>query len=183
MTFNTDPHAPDFTRQTLQIADLPVALLAGNLAIDVPLVIEHHVFGHVIDFYPRGGGLRVKIPMLLQDLRVLGNNILMTVQAFFHRRYSGKIRVSHIRVTELTLDLLDAVVHIVAEGDRLLGSDIGFGRKIKEINEGRYKKNSRAGYPNRYAVVSQSSDSPKNTLQINFRARVFCPRHLPASLN
>jgi hypothetical protein len=48
MAFNTFPHAPDFSGQTLQILHLAVAFLAGDFAIDVALVVKQHVLGHVI---------------------------------------------------------------------------------------------------------------------------------------
>jgi len=34
------------------VLNLPVAFLAGNLAVDVPLMIEQDVFGHIVDFFP-----------------------------------------------------------------------------------------------------------------------------------
>jgi hypothetical protein len=155
-------HAPVFVRESLEVLHLTVTFLTGDFVVNMALVIEKNVFGYVIDFYPRGGGLSVKIPMLLKDLRVLGNNILVTVQAFFYRRDSGKIRVSHIWMTELTLDLFNRGVHIMTKGDRLPGSDPGFGRQIKEIDKCRCENKSCTGYPCKYGVVFQcSSSTPK----------------------
>ena len=45
-------HAPVFVRQPLQVLDLAMAFLAGDLAVDMALMVEQHVFGHVVDFNP-----------------------------------------------------------------------------------------------------------------------------------
>ena len=52
MTFQAHAHSPVFMRQAVQVGNLPVALLASDLTVDVPLVIKQHVFGNIIDFYP-----------------------------------------------------------------------------------------------------------------------------------
>jgi len=54
---------------------------------------------------------------------VVGDNILVAVQALFHSRDSGMIGISHVGVAVLTLDLLDPAVNIMAERDGLLRSN------------------------------------------------------------
>ena len=61
--------------------------------------------------------------MLLLDLRVSFDYVIVAVQTFFHRWNARKIRVGHVWVAVLALYLLDAAVHVVAEGDRLLRAD------------------------------------------------------------
>jgi hypothetical protein len=54
---------------------------------------------------------------------MFGDNIVMAVQTFFHRRDSGMIGIGHEGVAILTLDLLDPTMNVVAERNRLLRSD------------------------------------------------------------
>ena len=65
------------------------------------------------------------------------NNIIMAVQTFFHRWDARKIGVGNIGVAILALDLFDAAVHIVAEGDRLLRSEPAPRPPPKNVNKGR----------------------------------------------
>jgi len=99
-----------------------VALLAGNLAVDMTLMVEQHMFGHIIDFYPGGGGLVVEVPMFDFNPRVLFDNVVVAVQTLFHRRHPRVVGITHIGVTVLALYLFDTAVHIVAERDRLFRS-------------------------------------------------------------
>jgi hypothetical protein len=55
---------------------------------------------------------------------VVGNDVLVTVKAFFHRRYAGKMGTAHIGMTEFALDLLDSAMNPVAERDRLLRAQV-----------------------------------------------------------
>ena len=103
-----------------------MALLAGNLAVDMALMVEEHMLGYVIDFYPRCRCLGVEITVFYLNPRVLGDDVVVTVQAFFHRRYSRVVGISYIGMAVLALYLFDAVVHIVAKRDRLFRTDTGF---------------------------------------------------------
>ena len=69
-----------------------------------------------------------------------GNNILVTEETFLYRRDSGKIRIGHIRMTELTLDLFDPDMHIMAEGDRLLRTDPHDRQGVEIIEKRPYQK-------------------------------------------
>jgi hypothetical protein len=62
--------------------------------------------------------------VLLLDLRVIGNDVLVTVKAFFHRRYAWIGGAGHIGVAELALDLFHSCVDPVAERDRLLRAQV-----------------------------------------------------------
>jgi hypothetical protein len=120
---NTLIHVPGLMRQTLQVLYLSVAFGAGNFAVDVPLVIKQHVFGHIIKLYPGCWRIGVKILVFLFNPGMVGDDIIMAVQTFFHRRDSGMIGICHVGVAVLTLDLLDPTVNIMAERDGLLRSD------------------------------------------------------------
>ncbi len=91
MTFQAHPHAPIFVRQPLQVLNLPVAFPAGNFTVDMPLMIEQDVLGHIVDFHPGGGGLGVEILMLLLDPGMFFDDIVMAVQTLFHRRNARKV--------------------------------------------------------------------------------------------
>ena len=113
-----------------------VAFPAGNFTVDMPLMIEQHMLGHIVYLHPGGGCLRVEILVLLLDPGMFFDDVVVAVQTLFHRRNSWKVRVSHIRVTVLALDLLDAAVHIVAEGDRLFRSERRYRPQPENIDEG-----------------------------------------------
>ena len=66
---------------------------------------------------------------------MIDNNIVVAVQAFFHCRYAGMIGIGDIRVTVLTLDLFDAAMDIVAEGDGLLRSNRALRQLVKYKNK------------------------------------------------
>ena len=85
MAFDAHPHLPVLIRQPLQIFDLTVTFAAGNLAVDMSLMIEQYMFGHIVYFDPRGGGLRIEILVLFLNPGVSFYNIVMAVQALFHR--------------------------------------------------------------------------------------------------
>ena len=91
MTFQAHTHLPILGRQPVKVFYLSVAFPAGNFAVDMPLMIEQHVFGHVVHLDPGRGGLGVEILVLLLDPGVFFNNIIVAVQTFFHRRNARKI--------------------------------------------------------------------------------------------
>ena len=132
VTLDALTHAPDFLRQTLRFPHLTVTFLTGNFFVYMALVIKQHVFGHIIDFYPGCGRIGVKIFVFLFYPGMIGNYIVMAVQAFFHRRDSGMIGIGHEGVAVLTLDLFDPAVDSMAERDRLLRSDGTIGQLVKQ---------------------------------------------------
>ena len=123
VAFQAHPHPPFLVRQALIVLNLSVAFLAGNLTVDVPLVIEQNMLGHIVDFFPGRGCFRVVIFMLLLNPGMLFNDIVVAVQALFHRRDARVIGIGNIGMAILALDLLDATVYIVAEGDRLFRAE------------------------------------------------------------
>ena len=140
VTGDTLTHVPDFLRQALKILHLAVTFGTDNFAVNMALVIKQHVFGHIIDFYPGRRRIGVEVFVFLFYPGVIGNNVFMTVQAFFHCRYSGVIGVGHEGVAILALDLFDAAVNIMAERDRLLRSNTGLRWGIEKENKCHNKK-------------------------------------------
>ena len=68
-----------------------VALPTGDLFVDMTLMVEQHMFGHIVHLDPGGGGLRVKIFVLFLDPGMFFYNIIMAVQALFHRGNTREI--------------------------------------------------------------------------------------------
>jgi hypothetical protein len=73
--------------------------------------------------------------MLLFDLWVIGNNVLVAIEALFHGRHTWMFRATHIGVTELALDLLHTGMHLVAEGDGLLRPHFQNRFHVKQMQE------------------------------------------------
>jgi len=67
-----------------------VTFLTGNLFFDMPLVIEKNMFRQIIDLSPRQRGPGIEIPVYLLNLGMIGDNVFMTVETLFHRRYPRK---------------------------------------------------------------------------------------------
>ena len=91
VAFQAHSHLPVFGRQALDIFNLTVAFPAGDLVVNMPLVVEQNVFRHVVYLHPGCRRLRVEIFMLLPDLRVIFDNIIVAVQTLFHWRDARKI--------------------------------------------------------------------------------------------
>ena len=135
VAFQTHSHAPLLVRQPLTVLNLPVAFLAGNFAVDMALMIEQHMLGHIVNLFPGSGGLGIEILMLLLDPGMFFDDVVMAMQTLFHRWDAGMIGIGNIGMTVLALNLLDAAVHRVAEGNRLFRSESAYRPNPKNINE------------------------------------------------
>ena len=124
-------HVPNLLRQALEVLHLAMTLRTGDFAVNMTLVIKQHVLGHIIDLYPGRWRVGVKIFVFLFYPGMVGDNILMTVQALFNRRDSGMIGVGHVGVAVLALDLFNPAVDIMAERDRLFRSNCAVRRLVK----------------------------------------------------
>jgi hypothetical protein len=135
VTFDAEAHLETHPFYPVHGFHCPMALGAGNLLLDMPFVVEDHVLSQVIGLSPRRGRPGIEIPMLLFDLWVIGNNVLVAIEALFHRRHTWVFGATHVGVTELTLDLLHTRMHLVAEGYGLLRAHIQNGGHVKQIQE------------------------------------------------
>ena len=119
-----------------------------NLALyrffNVPFVIEKNMFREIIDFEPRDRCPAVEVLVFLPDFRVIGDHILMTVEALLHRRNPRKGRTSHIGMAELALDILHTSMNPVAEGDGLFRAETRCRVNIEKIEKAR--KENQAAY-------------------------------------
>ena len=101
----------------------------------MPFVIEEHVLSQVIGLSPRRGRPGVEIRVFLFDLWVIGNNVLVAIEALFHRRYAWMLRAAHIGMTELALDLLHTEMYLVAKRYGLLRAHIRNWRHVEQVQE------------------------------------------------
>jgi hypothetical protein len=145
---------------------LTVTFLTGNFTVNVALVIEQHVLGHIIDFDPGRRCVGVKVFVLLYYPGMFGDNVIMAMQAFFHRRDAGMIGISHIGVAVLALDLLYSAVDIVAEGDGLLRPDSAVRQFIKQENKDRNGHPGHQRGQNIYGIFPQGFDTSLRVLSL-----------------
>ena len=124
MTGDAIVHIPHFAGQPVQVLHLPVALLAGNLVVDMPLMIEQNVLGNIVHFFPGRWLIGIEIFMFFLDPGMLLDNVVVAVQTQFHGGQSGPVRVGHIGMAILALYLFYAAVNVVAERNWLLRSDV-----------------------------------------------------------
>jgi hypothetical protein len=144
MAVHTEPHLEAVTLESVHFLHRTVAFLAGNFFPYVPLMIEQYVLRNVVYFLPRGGRFVVEIPVLFLNPGMIGNDVLVTVQTLFHRRYSRKIGGARVWMTIETLDLFYADMQLMAERNRLLGADVG-GVIIEKIEKQHGSKGRQEG--------------------------------------
>lgn len=135
MTLNTKPHLKSYSLDSVHGFNVPMAFSTGQAFSDVALVIEKNELRNVVNLYPRYWRLRFKIPMLLSYFRMVGNNVLVTIEALFHRRYPRKGGAIHIRVTKLTGYSFYSRMNLMAKRYRLIGTKVFFRRKVKKVKE------------------------------------------------
>ena len=73
---------------------------------------------------------------------MLGNDIVVAIQAFSHRGNSWIRGPADIGVTELTLNFFYAGMQAMAEWYRLFRTDLGSGRCIEIIQKGSHENNT-----------------------------------------
>lgn len=125
MAFDAKSHFKAFAFQAVHLSNLAVAGFAGDFLFDVSFVVEDHVLGQFEDFHPRRGRVAVEIVVFFLDLRMVGDDVIVAVQALFHWRESRVEGSPHIRVAVLAFDGLVPGMQPVAEGNGLLCADPG----------------------------------------------------------
>ncbi|VTR69650.1 hypothetical protein DESC_770025 [Desulfosarcina cetonica] len=152
MALDAKAHFEPRALQPIHAADVPVACFAGDVALDVALVIEDHVFGQGEDLDPRGGRIAVEIVVLLLDFRVIGDDVVVAEEALFHRRHARMDGFVHIRMAEAAVDGLVAGMQPVAEGNRLGRADARGRRGIEKEEESQHQKDA-AHHPDHGTAV------------------------------
>jgi len=146
MTSNTKTHFKTFTLQAIHRFNGAMAFPTGNIFLDMPLMVEKNMFRQIKNLFPRCRGPGVKVPVLFLNFGMIGDDIFVAIQAFFHWGYPRVNRTVHIRMTKLTLDILDPRMDPMAEGDRLGRTDIG-GRRDIEIKKKTDHKDNNQSHP------------------------------------
>jgi hypothetical protein len=123
---------------------IPVAFIAGEFFLDMPLVVEKYVLRNVVDLDPWGRRLGIEIVVLLLNLGMFGDNVLMAVQTFLHWRNPRECRTTHVRVTELTLNLFHSGMNPMAERYGLCRTDVGCRWNIEIVEKSQHKKDAAA---------------------------------------
>jgi hypothetical protein len=133
MTRDTKTHLKIHAFDPVHGFHCPMALGASNLLLDMPFVVENHVFSQIIGLSPRRGCPRIEIRVLLFDLGMISNDVFMAIEALFHRRHTWMFGASHIGMTELTLDKLHTRMETVAKGYGLFRAHIPGRHDVEEI--------------------------------------------------
>jgi hypothetical protein len=134
VAINTESHLEAMTLEPVHGLHRAVALLTSNFLPYVALMIEQYMLGKVVHPLPWSRRLGVEIPVLFLDPGMVGNDVLVTVQALFHRWQARVIGVAHIGVTVKALYFLDPHMNLMTERNRLFGTYVG-GVNIEKIKE------------------------------------------------
>jgi hypothetical protein len=140
MTFDTESHLEIFTLNSIHLLNSTVAFLTGHFLFNVALMIKHDMFRQIICLDPGRGRIGIEIPVFLQYLWVFGNNVVVAIQTFFHRRNSGMDGSANIGVTELALNFFYAGMQPVTKGYGLFRTNIYARWHIKIIEKSRGQK-------------------------------------------
>ena len=119
--------------QTVVFLHVAVACRAVDIGPNVGLVIKFHIVGNVVNLDPRYRGLRVQMPSLQYNLRMLGNDMGVTEKTLAHRRDARTLRPIDIGMTEATTDLLHPRMDPVTKIDRLFGADRPAGIDVVKV--------------------------------------------------
>ncbi len=107
--------------------------------LDMGDVVEEDKVRNPVNPDPRNRLSAIKMLLFLYDLGVMGNDVLMTVEALFHR---GNPRVGgalHAGMAKPAGNLLHPGMDPVAEENGLLGADISLRIEIVKVAVGSYK--------------------------------------------
>jgi hypothetical protein len=132
---DTKSHFKPYSLDPLHGFNLPMAFSTSHAFPDVTLVVKESKLRNIINLYPRYRSLRLKIPMLLSYLRMVGDNVRVTIEALFHRWYPRKGGAIHIRVTKLTGYSFYSCMNLMAKRYRLFGTKVFFRGKIKKVKK------------------------------------------------
>jgi hypothetical protein len=127
MTLDAKAHFEAVRPQAIRFSNLPMAAFASNLLFYMALMVKDHMFRNMEYLAPGCRRICIVVLVFFQDLGVVGDDVIVAVQAFFHRRQARVQGVFHIRVTVITIDGLDPRVQLVAEGNRLLRGHVPVG--------------------------------------------------------
>ncbi len=76
---------------------------------------------------------------------MFGNNVIVAIETFFHRRDPGMIGVAHVWMTELALNFLYTGMQPMAERDRLFRTDFESRWSVEIVEKHPGENNTRDG--------------------------------------
>lgn len=135
VTGDTKSHLKSYSLYAVRGFDVLMAFSTGYPFSDMALVVEENELRNIVHLYPRYWRLRLKIPMLFSYFWMVGNNVRVTIEALFHRRYPRKGGSLHIRVAKLTGYSLHSRMHLMAKWYRLFGTNAFFRGEVKKVKE------------------------------------------------
>lgn len=134
MTANAKPHLEFHRAQPVHPFHIPMAF--GTIEprpFDMGDVVEKNEVGDPVNTHPGNGFFRFVVLLFFEDLRVHGNNIVMTKETFFHGRNAGIRGPFHEGMTEATVDLFLPCMDPVTEINWLLRTNISLGIEVYKI--------------------------------------------------
>ncbi len=135
---DAETHFEFYRSEPVHGLHVPVAVGAIQLGPqDMGLVTEEDEVGEDEDSDPGDRPFREKVFLLLENFRMVGNDVFVAEKTFFHGRKPGMLRAFHEGVAEAAVDLLYPGMDTVAEEDWLLLADASQGGKIVKIPHGR----------------------------------------------
>jgi hypothetical protein len=146
MTFNAKTHFKASLLEAMLRLHGTMALLAFDIAVDMPLMVEKNMLRHQIDLDPRRGRSGIEIPVFLFYPWMICYDIVVTMETLFHGWNPRMVGVTDIGMTIATFNFLHAGMHLMTERDGLLGAEIHLPVCIEIIHE-RSDEKSRAGGP------------------------------------
>ena len=81
-----------------------MAFFTGNLFFNMSLVIKYDMLGQIVHFAPRRRRLRIVVIVFFSNHRMIGDDVVMAVQAFFHRRQTWMIGTRHVGMAIVAVD-------------------------------------------------------------------------------
>ena len=104
--------------------NVAMALLAiDSVPAHMRLMTEEDIIRREENPNPRDRFLRLKVLLLLQNLRMLGDDVFMAEKTFLHRRESRVLGTLHKGMTEAAVDVFHACMDAMAERNGLLWPD------------------------------------------------------------
>ena len=143
----------------MQVLYLTMAFLTLQTVADMALVVEKNMLGNTVYLDPGGWRSGIIVAVLDLDPGMIGNDVVVAVQAFFHCRQSRMIGVVDIRMAEATLNVFNPGMYVVTEWNRLFRTDLGGRRKPERINKKSDKSRSAQRQQNGYSIAFQDDYS------------------------
>ena len=125
VAFDTKTHFEALAFQAVHRLDFAVARFAGDLLFNVALMVKQDMLGQFVYLDPRRWRIAVEIVVFFKYFRVIGDDIIMAVETFFHRREPRMDGASHIGMTVLAGDGLMSRMQPMTEGDGLVRANSG----------------------------------------------------------